>query len=276
MADNIGKKRLNQFTCGRIMDCQHLVFSQEQSRKRIEKALRVIPSQVLKKILFFVLYLLGARVNAIASLVGMPEESGKTTISRVMGDGISALQDRRQTAKAYELHPPPPQAHQASVLLEEDYCIITFGDMNHQIKIPQNHLVHLKSVLLSLLKANLLSIHTVSSTLGITAAHCRELSTKLEKNDVTEVLVDQRKGQKHDFRVDLSVKAELIQIFAARAITGHSISSQALTDTINDTQKTAISSRAIRWHMNKLGLMKIKKSLPKLVETLKKTSDPAY
>jgi len=112
--------------------------------------------------------------------------------------------------------------------------------------------------------------------LGITAAHCRELSAKLEKNDVTNVLVDKREGQKHDFRVDLSVKTELIQNFAARAITGHSISSQALTDTINDAQKTTISARTIRWHMNKLGLMKIKKSLPKLVETLKKTSDNAH
>ena len=39
---------------------------------------------VLKKILFFALYQLGARLNAMASLVEMPEESGKTIISRVM------------------------------------------------------------------------------------------------------------------------------------------------------------------------------------------------
>jgi hypothetical protein len=54
------------------MDCQDIVFSQNQSQKRIEKALRIFPSQVLKKILFFALYLLGARLNAIASLVEMP------------------------------------------------------------------------------------------------------------------------------------------------------------------------------------------------------------
>jgi hypothetical protein len=41
---------------------------------------------------------------------------------------------------------------------------------------------------------------------------------------------------------------------------------------INDAQNTAISSRTIRWHMNKLGLMKIKKTLPDLVENLKKNS----
>jgi hypothetical protein len=98
----------------------------------------------------------------------------------------------------------------------------------------------------------------------------------LANDDITEVLVDKRRGQKKDFLVDLSVKAELIQHFAARAVTGHSTSSQALTELINDTRKTTISSRTIRWHMNKLGLMKIKKSLPQLVETLKKTPKSAY
>ena len=256
------------------MNCQDIVFSQKQSQKRIEKALRVLPSQVLKKILFYALYLLGARLNVIASFVEMPEESGKTTINRVMRDGMPAFRDRRQSAKACELQLPTPQEQQASVLIEGDCCAITFGNMNHQLKIPQSHRVHLRSVLLSLLQANLLSVHTVSSALGITAAHCRELSAKLVNEGVTEVLIDKRKGQKQDFRVGLPVKAELIKHFAARVVTGHSTSSQALTELINDTQKTTISSRTIRWHMNKLGLMKIKKTLPKLVETLKKNPDP--
>ena len=38
-----------------------------------------------------------------------------------------------------------------------------------------------------------------------------------------------------------------------------------------ESVKTTISPRTIRWHMNKLGLMKIKKTLPDLVTALKKT-----
>ena len=256
------------------MNCQDIVFSPQQSQKRIEKALRVLPSQVLKRIIFFALYLLGARLSAIASLVEIPEESVKTTISRVMRDGLSAFPDRRQSAKTYVSQLlPPPQAPQASALIEQDYCAITFGNMDHQLIIPRNHQVHLRSVLLSLLQANLLTVHTVSSILGMTAAHCRQLSARLMNDGVTEVLVDKRKGQKQDFLFDLSAKAELIQHFAARVVTGYSISSQALTEIINDTQKTTISPRTVRWHMNKLGLMKIKETLPELVETLKKTSE---
>lgn len=257
------------------MDCQNMAFSPQHSQKRIEKASLVLPAQVLKRILFFALYLLGARLNAIASLVEIPEESVKTTISRIVRDGLSAFRDRRQSSKTFGLQLlPPPQEPQASVLIEKDCCVITFGKRDHQLKIPRQHRVHLRSVLLSLLQANLLTVHTVSSVLGITAAHCRQLSAKLMDDGVTEVLVDKRKGQKQDFRVDLSVKAELIKQFSARAVTGHSTSSQALTEIINDTKKLSISPRTVRWHMNKLGLVKIKKTLPELVETLKKTSQP--
>jgi len=252
------------------MNCQDIEFSQKLSQNRIEKTIQIIPSLKLKKILFFSLYVLGAKLNEIADCIGMPKESGKTTINRVMRDGIPAFHDRRQSVN--DLQSPQSQELQISLLMENDCCILNFGSNNQQLRIPLIHRVHLKCILLSLFQANLLSVQTVSSALGITESHCRELSIKLANEGVTEVLIDKRKGQKQDFLVDLSVKAELIQHFAARAVTGHSISSQALTELINDAQKTAISPRTIRWHMNKLGLMKIKKTLPDLVEALKKNS----
>ena len=161
------------------MDCQNLAFSTKQSQKRIEKALRVLPLIVLKKILFFALYLLGARFKTIASFVEISEDSGKTTIHRVMKDGINAFSDRRQAVKSDVRHipsPKTPQVFHTSVLSEDDYCIITFGDINHQLKIPLKNRVHLKSVLLSLLQANILPVHTVSSVLGITSAMMAKFS----------------------------------------------------------------------------------------------------
>lgn len=257
------------------MDCQGMVFSPKHSRKRIEKALQILPELMVKKILFFALYLLGARMNAIATLIKIPEESGKTAISRILRDGIHALSDRRYSAKICEHYPPPSplQEQDVSIKTEGSSCVITFANFNHQLKISQSHRVHMKSVILSLLSADLLSIHTASTALGITVAHCRDLSEKLLHEGVTEALIDKRKGEKHDFRVNPQVKAELVQQFAARSIAGYSVSSQSLTEIINDNQGTAVSPRTIRWHMNKLGLMNIKKTLPKLVESLKKTAE---
>ncbi len=255
------------------MDCQSMVFSPKHSQNRIEKALQVLPELVVKKVLFFALYLLGARMNAIAIFVDMPEESGKTTINRILRDGIPALSDRRCSAKVCEPQLPPtsPQESQVSVITEDGYCVITFEKSNQQLKILQCHRVHLRSVILSLLQADLITMHTASRALGITVAHCRDLSEKLLNKGVKQVLIDKRQGQKHDLQVNQQVKAELVQQFAARSIAGYSVSSQSLTRILNDKLETTISPRTIRWHMKKLGLMDIKKTLPTLVESLKKT-----
>jgi len=256
------------------MDCQDVVFSPPYSKKRIKKALLIMPELVLKKMLFVSLYLLGAKPSTIASLVGMPEESGKTIIKRIFKGGLPALSDRRQSTKAHEFQLPYPsvQSQQLSVITEGDSCIVTFLNSEQQIKILRKHKVHLRSVILTLLQSGLISVQMASSALGITAAHCRDLSEKLLKMDVAEVLLDKRKGQTGDLLVDPQVKAELVQQFAARSIAGYSVSGKALAAVVNDNLQTTISDRAIRWHMKKLGLMKIKKSLPNLVKSLKKTS----
>ena len=257
------------------MDCQDIVFSPSRSQERIKKALLILPELVLKKMLFFALYLLGAKISAIASLVGMPEESGRTVIKRISRGGLPALGDRRQSAKTYEHRLPHPaiQNKQVSIITKGDSCLITFFDSEQQIKILRRHRVHLRSVILTLLQADLISARMASRALGITASHCLDLSEKLLNKDVAEVLLDKRRGQTSDLLVGPQVKAELIQQFAARSIAGYSVSGKALAEAVNDNLQTAISDRTVRWHMKKLGLMEIKKSLPKLVESLKKTSN---
>jgi len=256
------------------MDCQDVAFSTQQSQKRINKALRILPSKVLNRILSFALYVLGARLSTIGLLMEMSEESVKTMVNRVMRDGLLAFRDRRQSCETPQTKTAfvTPAEYRAYATIKEDYCEIRFEKSNHRIKILKHHQVHMKTVLLSLLQANLLTVDAVSNVLGITSAHCRELGNQLNDHDVAEILIDKRKGQKQDFRVNQEIKADLIQNFAARAISGYSTSSQALTNDINERRETNISPRTIRWHMNKLGLLKIKKSLPDLVKTLKKKS----
>jgi len=257
------------------MNCHDLVFSPKQSQKRMDRALKVLPVNVLKRILCFSLYLLGAKRKTIAALMEMPEESVKTGISKVMKEGFSAFRDRRRSENQYAAKAwTPPAELQPTVLVEEKSCTIVFEGMGHKLKILQNHKVHLRTVLLSLLHSGLLTIRSVSSALGVTPAHCRELSEKLMAEGVSNVLIDKRKGQMRDFRFGPSTKAALIQNFAARAVTGHSVSSQALAEIINDAlrESCTVSPRTVRWHINKLGLISIKKTLPELVDSLKKNS----
>lgn len=253
------------------MDCRQVEFSPTKSEERINRALRVFPKILLMRLLGFTLHLLGISRKAVAELVGAPEESVKTVIRLAMRDGFPALRDRRcsdspQAAKAL---PSPPCI---AVRREGEWHVVGLGPGGGSIRIPVAFRVQARAVLLSLVNAGLLSAPETAAALGIHAAHCRELARKLANHDVVESLVDKRQGQKRDYLVGPEQKAEIIQQLAARTITGQSTSSNVVADVVNERTGANVSARTVRWHIQKLGLTRIKKTLPQLVDALKKTS----
>lgn len=82
------------------MDCRDLELSPEKSAERMKRAALVFPAALLKRIIVFVLYLLGAKRGSVASVMGMPQESVKTAVRVILQDGFEAFQDRRRI--------PPP------------------------------------------------------------------------------------------------------------------------------------------------------------------------
>ena len=126
--------------------------------------------------------------------------------------------------------------------------------------------------MLSLLNAGLLSVQDTATVLGIHAAHCRELAKKLEGQDVDESLIDKRQGLKKDFLFAPEVKSELIQQFALNALSGGPTSGRVISEDLQQRCGIEVSERSVRLYLNKLGLAKIKGSLPKLLENKKKLS----
>lgn len=251
------------------MDCRQVTFSPEKSQERIHKALQVFPRQLLMRLLAFTLHLLGARRKEVAALVEMPEESVKTLLRLVLRDGFPALRDRRLSAT-----PPvvvPPGQPQLSTRRDQAGWIVEFGAQGGTLSIPATHPIQARTVVLSLLNAGALSAQQCASALGISAAHCRELARKLASDDVAQSLLDKREGQRRDYRVGPQQKAEIIQQLAARAVTGHSTSSDVLAEQVNERTQAGLSARTVRWHIRNLGLGDIRNTLPQLVETLKKT-----
>ena len=251
------------------MDCRGIEFSPQKSDERIQRAMRVFDSKILIQILAFALYMFGAKRRTIATIVGMPDESVKTVMRVVLRDGFQAFVDRRKSQT-----PSVPKISIAEervcLRVEDDWIIVDFNSKIRSLRIPATHKVQVRTVLLSLLNSELISIHETSSVLGISEAHCRELAKKLACDDIEGSLIDKRRGQLQDFRVGPTQKAEIIQQFTARAVTGHSIASKVLTKLVNEQTQANLSPRTVRWHMNKLGLMSIKKTLPELVDILKK------
>lgn len=250
------------------MDCRGVEFAPNKSEERLNRALRVFPRKLLMRLLAFALHLLGARRKAVATLVGMPKESVKTVVRLVLRDGFPALRDRRRsdTPSAVQVQPGP-----LVVRRDGDWLVVEFGLNGKPLRIPTNSQIQARTVLLSLVNAGLLSAQETAAALGISAAHCRALARKLAEHDVVEALVDKRQGQKKDYRVGPEEKAEIIQQLAARAITGRSTSSEALAAAVNERSEAGVSPRTVRWHVRKFGLSQISKTLPELVESLKKT-----
>jgi len=254
------------------MDCRDIEFSPEKSAERMERATQVFPSVLLKRIIVFVLYLLGAKRGSVASVMGIPQESVKTAVRVILQDGFAAFRDRRRSDAPAIPQTVVVSAH-VSARREGEWCVVAFGSDANQVKIPAAHKIQARTILLSLLNSELLSVQETASVLGVCPGHCRELAASLMRGDVPDTLIDKRRGQAQDYKVGPDEKAEIIQQFAARAVTGHSTSSEELARLVNERTDAGVSPRTIRWHSNKLGLAGIKKTLPDLVSTLKKTHD---
>jgi hypothetical protein len=254
------------------MDCRELELSPEKSAERMKRAALVFPAGLLKRIIVFVLYLLGAKRGSVAAVMGMPQESVKTAVRVILQDGFAAFQDRRRSDT-----PAIPQTIVAPVHVsarrEGEWCVVAFGGDANEVKIPSAHKIQARTILLSLLNSELLSVQETASVLGVCPGHCRELAANLARGDVPDTLIDKRRGQARDYKVGPEEKAEIIQQFTACAVTGHSTSSEELARLVNERTDVGVSPRTVRWHSNKLGLAGIKKTLPELVSTLKKTRD---
>ena len=171
------------------MECQRMQFSPEKSQERITRALRVFPEGVLNKMLAFSIYLLGAKRQSAAKLVGMPDESMKTMIRVTLCDGFVALRDRRYSDS--ERRPEVCTTElRISARREDEFYVVDFGVPAKEMRIPLSHKIEARTVLFSLLNANLLSITEVATALKLSSQHTRELAGKLSSDDVMEALVD--------------------------------------------------------------------------------------
>jgi hypothetical protein len=251
------------------MNCQDIEFSEEKSKRRMEGAAEVFDCDVLRRILALALHLLGAKRSDIASLLGSSAESIKTTLRVLLRDGLPALRDRRSSGREAPkyLSGPSPSC---SLRKEASCLIVDWGDPNRELRLPTAHKVQARTVLLSLCHAGFLSTRETASALEISVPHCYQLAHALAATDVTEALIDRRRGQRSDYRMGAEQKAELIQEFASQAILKLPTSSTVLTELVNKRTSNDLSDRTVRWHMNKLALPNLRESLAVLVEEKKR------
>lgn len=257
-------------------NCGNVNFSPAKAEKRISKANDLLGKNVVRWIIGFALFLLGAKRKAVSDLLGTPYETLNSFIRRIWKDGAKAFEDRRtSSATSATLRTPLEGIVCApTAIIQEDEIVIHFPyESNVYIRIPYTYTnkVVAKAFLLTLLENQILDSQTVADILGYARNHALYLKREMVSGS-PEVLFDGRQGQKQEYVFKPEVKAELIQQCSVNAIAGKSTSSEVLAADLKQRCGLDLSDRSIRFHIQKLGLKKLYKTLPEILEALKKNS----
>lgn len=245
-----------------------IVFFPERSKNRVSRASDVLGASIVKKLLAYALFLMGARREDIARRLAIPLGTLFSLLTRVSQHGLPAIEDRRCAASQF-LPMPPRTTPRVSVSSDKEKIVVDFGVDGLSVEIPAGNLLQAKTFLLSLLHNGLLSRSDVASILGYSPDHTTRLAQQLADGDV-HALLDRRQGQQMDYRVTAEVKAELIQQFAANVVVRKQSSSNMIAAQLRDRCNISLPARTVRHHLGKMGLSRIKHSLPQLVDAFKK------
>jgi len=252
-----------------LIDCQNLIFSSQLAENRMDQARKVFGSGVLQRFLCYALYLFGVNRKTIGQVLDIPKETAKSTIKAINQHGLRALEDRRQRSSI--LRSRIAQEAQPVTLKEEgDKIIVDLGISDRVLKLNREDPLQVKIILLTMLNNGLLKNRKVAEALHITPTYTAILGHRLDEKGAVSLL-DQRQGQKQDFRVPQEVKAEVVQQFALDVITSGQTSGRAISAELKERCDIVVPERTVRHHMARMGLGKIKKSLPQLVSAVKKT-----
>ena len=250
-----------------MINCQTLHFSQKLQQQRMTQAESILGSRLVKHIICFVLYLFGVDRKSISDLLSTPPGTIRSIIRAILHEGLPALEDRRRGSSTFL--PPPKRSLKVNIRTEGQSVIIDFGAAG-QFAIPRQNTLQTRVILLTLLDNNLISTRDVSEVLGFSTVHTLNLAHKLHTDDIT-ALIDKRQGQQQEYCFTPEVKAELIQQFVLDIISSGKSSGKLLAEHLQERCELTLSARSIRDHISKLGLTRIKKSLPYLLSALKKT-----
>lgn len=246
---------------------QNILFSESLSQQRMTRARKILGAKVVNRIICFALYLLGVDRETIARFRKTPAGTVKSIIRAVFHGGLPAFEDRRKGRSGF-FPLQKPKVPKVTVSVQEDSIIVDLGN-SRQIRIPRKNPQQAKAILLTMFNSGLLKSREVAETLGITTAHVLNLARGLNTDGIS-ALIDKRQGQQQEYRFPPEVKSEVIQQFVLDVVIEGRTSGRLLSERLEARCNLSLPERTIRHHVKELGLARIKRTLPPLLETVKK------
>ena len=249
----------------------NLRASHAHAASRQKRAEKILGKAVVKRIIGFALFLLGANREEISKRTGIKLNTFFSFLTR-MNSGIDGLRDQR--TKPTVVDKSQAESSVSIVIFKEnDKDKLYLMPSKQELVLPENNRIQRQVILLTLAESGLLTDKQVANLLNCTVNNSRVLRKKLGSGDVHELL-DKRSGQKQDYRVTEEVKGELIIDWAANTLAGKPNSSTAISENLERTLNIKTAPRTVRLHLKKLGLSHSRgNALISMFAKLKKTQD---
>lgn len=254
-----------------MFDCQNLTFSPSLAAQRMASAEPTSSLPVLKRLLCFALFLLGANRSAIARSLDLPLDTAKSILKTLQRDGLPALEDRRQSHSSFLPLPAQTPFAQVELSKQGNNHVIQLGSSALSLTIAQENRLQLRTVLFTFLQSGLLTKEAVAAQLDLSAGHVVHLAQELHDNDVS-VLIDKRQGQQNPYRMDSEMLRLIIEQFVIDLVSEGKTSGKELCQHLHERCDVELKERTARHHMEKLGLIELERTLPKQLSDLKKNS----
>lgn len=246
-----------------------IVFSKSISGKRTQLASQLFGTKTVSRVIGIALFLLGGNRERISDFLKIPPGTFFSFLTRFHREGVKAFLDQRE--KQIELKSSKVTPRNLELVFGEHKIAIKVLSDNNQLVVEPSNFLQFKTLTLSFMSSGFLSVEEACEYLGVSERHVRDLAKNLRVGDI-ETLIDKRKGQQKEYAFSEDIKAEIIQQFVVNLINKKPTVSSKITQQVNEACHSFLSERAMRQHLSKLGLHKIKESLPKLLEGAKKSS----
>lgn len=252
-----------------MLNCRNIEFSPTLALDRKGAAERVIDESIIRRIIAFALFILGANRAQIAKETALPPGTVRSLIRRVLNSGIEGFFDQRRNVatKAADTCEDPQPASIVHVAPETGTLIVGGG----QVQLPRDNPIQRKVVLLSLIGEGMLSAEGVAAALDLSVSHVRRLHSDLMASDV-EAVFDKRRGQLCDYRFGPELKGRMILQFVLELAESGRASGSAVARRLGQECDERVSERTVRHHLNRMGLTSIKEQLTTGLRDLKRGS----
>lgn len=237
------------------MQCPHLSKFQsiKKGQKRLDQAIDFLGPDVANKILGFSLYVLGYPYDFISDTVRLSEPGLKTLIQDVYENGVEPFLDKRKKVHPVIKNPQETANPPVKYIEHDEKDIIEFKlTCPISLRIRKDDSIGKKLLTLLFIDANLLKQAEAAKILK-----CKRLAVyqnlKKIRSIGTKGLIDNRKGQKTEYKFDAKVKGEIVKGYLLSIFENKIPTKTNITQHLREKFSEKYSEEAVALHLKKLG-----------------------